>query len=99
MNTRLMSADDFDAAELEDGIRDVVVAMRQAGFDTHGSCQGGKGHPHLYPTVLVWCEDPEESRRLSEWSQKHMRGHQIRIAERAPGYVGKFLTKWEMFVS
>ena len=37
--------------QLDDGIRSTVLALRQAGYATFTSCEGGRGHPFSSPTV------------------------------------------------
>jgi hypothetical protein len=51
--------------ELDPGIRDVVRYLRDLGFDTHYSCEGGKGHMCQYPMValLAHTETLESLRR------------------------------------
>jgi hypothetical protein len=36
---------------LDDGIRETVLLLRQAGYKTFTSCEGGRGHPFREPTV------------------------------------------------
>ena len=38
-------------AELDDGIRDAVVVLQDAGIETIESCQGGAGHAFPDPTI------------------------------------------------
>ena len=51
--------------EMDPGIRDVVRYLRDLGFDTHYSCEGGKGHMCEYPLValLAHTETLESLRR------------------------------------
>jgi len=46
----------FHAAEtmedgLDDGIKDAVIILREAGIETFESCQGGEGHAYFEPTI------------------------------------------------
>ena len=41
----------FDPKDLDDGIREIVLLLRKAGFNTFTSCEGGRGHPFREPTV------------------------------------------------
>jgi len=41
----------FDPKTLDDGIREIVLLLRKAGFKTFTSCEGGRGHPFQEPTV------------------------------------------------
>jgi hypothetical protein len=43
--------DRFDPKLLDDGIRDCVLLLRDAGFKTFTSCQGGRGHSFRYETI------------------------------------------------
>jgi hypothetical protein len=36
---------------LDDGIREIVLLLRKAGYKTFTSCEGGRGHPFREPTV------------------------------------------------
>ncbi len=40
--------EDFDPLRLDEGIRDLVVDLNQADYQTLASCQGGKGHHWSY---------------------------------------------------
>jgi len=40
--------DDFDPMRFDEGIRDLVVDLNQAGYETLASCQGGEGHYWSY---------------------------------------------------
>lgn len=46
------------ALELDDGIKEAVLLLRQVGVETCASCEGGAGHPYPEPTV---CFDGERS--------------------------------------
>ena len=49
---RTSSPDDgFDPKSLDDGIRDTVMLLRDAGFKTFTSCQGGRGHSFQHETI------------------------------------------------
>ena len=37
--------------DLDDGICEIVLLLRKAGFKTFTSCEGGRGHPFREPTV------------------------------------------------
>lgn len=39
--------------DLDPGIAPIVYALRDAGFRTLASCQGGDGHAALHPTVSI----------------------------------------------
>lgn len=41
----------LDPRVLDDGIRDTVLLLRDAGFKTFTSCQGGRGHSFQHETV------------------------------------------------
>jgi len=86
---RLMDAESFDPAELDDGIRDVVLAMRDAGFDTIGSCQGGQGHAHLRPIVFVRSRGraEDECLLLSKWAE-NLQEKVLITALGSPEYTG-----------
>lgn len=45
--------ENFDIDSLDPGIRDVVVLLRENGFRTFTSCEGGEGHAFEKPTVRV----------------------------------------------
>jgi hypothetical protein len=47
---RLMSEDEVRTG-LDPGIADAVMILREAGFATYESCQGGPGHAFPEPTV------------------------------------------------
>lgn len=55
-------SDDFDYSKLDPLIVDEVRLIRKTGFDTIGSCQGGKDHAMIWPTVLM-IPDPEPTGR------------------------------------
>ena len=61
--------------DLDDGIRDIVLLLREAGYKTFTSCEGGKGHPFPEPTVgLRFKGDYFESRdRLAKFLRSHGR--------------------------
>ncbi len=42
---------DCDPSELDDGIRDTVVLLWEAGFKTFTSCEGGRGHSFRNETI------------------------------------------------
>ncbi len=50
---------------LDEGIREIVLALRRAGVETFESCQGGTGHAYPEPTVRFHGERAEGSRALS----------------------------------
>jgi hypothetical protein len=37
---------------LDEGIKDIVLTLNEAGIDTFSSCEGGEGHIFHEPTVL-----------------------------------------------
>ncbi len=41
----------LDPHTLDDGIREIVQLLREAGYETFTSCEGGRGHPFREPTV------------------------------------------------
>jgi hypothetical protein len=51
---RILDPEDFtpiDWAKIDPGIVDVVRFLRERGFDTFNSCQGGPGHTYERPSV------------------------------------------------
>lgn len=50
---------------LDDGIRDIVVALVAAGVETFESCEGGSGHAFPEPTVRFEGQTSEGLRALS----------------------------------
>ena len=38
-------------ADLDPGIRDIVILLREHGVDTGESCQGGPGHSYSHPVI------------------------------------------------
>ena len=59
--------DGFDAAEIDEGIRGVVMALRAAGVETFSSCQGGGlfwGHGYVRPTVCFEGNENEGARAV-----------------------------------
>jgi hypothetical protein len=40
--------DNFDPARFDEGVRDLVVDLNRAGYETLASCQGGEGHHWTY---------------------------------------------------
>ena len=43
--------DDIDLNDLDEGIRDTVLLLRQGGFKTFTSCEGGRGHSFQHETI------------------------------------------------
>jgi hypothetical protein len=43
--------DGFDPRLLDEGIRETVMLLREAGFKTFTSCQGGRGHSFQHETI------------------------------------------------
>ncbi len=41
----------FRTDTLDEGIREIVLLLRKAGYKTFTSCEGGRGHPFREPTV------------------------------------------------
>ena len=41
----------LDPDTLDDGIREIVLLLRKAGYKTFTSCEGGKGHAFQEPTI------------------------------------------------
>jgi len=60
----------MDIEGLDDGIRDIVLLLRQAGVETFASCQGGEGHAYPVPTVRFNGERSEGFRALA-WAMEH----------------------------
>ena len=55
--------------ELDPGIREVVIALNEAGFKTTASCQGRDGHSFQLPTVNF---DPAtDTDQLKKWLYKN----------------------------
>jgi len=54
---------------LDDGIRDTVMLLRDAGFKTFTSCQGGRGHAFQYETIGLVLEGryPDFEKRLARF--------------------------------
>ena len=50
---------------LDDGIKNVVTALMDAGIECFESCQGGKGHCRQEPFVKFHGEQPEGYKALS----------------------------------
>ena len=46
-----IAGNDCDPSELDDGIRDTVVLLWEAGFKTFTSCEGGRGHSFRNETI------------------------------------------------
>lgn len=65
----------FDPDTLDDGIREIVLLLRKAGYRTFTSCEGGRGHPFRDPTVgLKFKGDYFQVRdRLVQFLQAHDR--------------------------
>jgi hypothetical protein len=55
---------------LDDGIREMVETLRQAGVETFESCEGGKGHAYTEPTVRFYGGRAEGLRALSAALQR-----------------------------
>ena len=47
----IAARDEVYPKSLDDGIRDTVMLLRDAGFKTFTSCQGGRGHAFQYETI------------------------------------------------
>lgn len=45
-----------DPRDLDPGIRDTVLLLRQAGFKTFTSCEGGRGHAFRHETIGLEAE-------------------------------------------
>ncbi len=45
--------EDFDLEMIDEGIRERVVLLRNAGYQTFTSCQGGEGHCFKEPTIGI----------------------------------------------
>lgn len=59
--------------EIDPLIRNLVIALNDAGFETTGSCEGGPGHAFELPTIVFAAtEDKEETRRdVTAWLIDH----------------------------
>ena len=58
--------------DLDDGIRELVIALNRDGLTTSASCEGGEGHAFELPTVVFETSDLETTRReVSEWMTNH----------------------------
>jgi len=55
---------DFDPP-LDEGIRDAVLLLRQAGIETFASCEGGEGHAYHEPTIRFHGDRSEGYRALA----------------------------------
>src|SRR5262245_13107612 len=55
--------------ELDPGIRELVEQLREAGFNTFASCEGGKGHVSIAPMVRLYPDRDinETEKRLTEF--------------------------------
>ena len=51
----------LDPKLLDDGIRDCVLLLRNAGFTTFTSCEGGKGHSFRHGTINLTLEESYSS--------------------------------------
>lgn len=45
-----------DPNGLDPGIIDIVIGLREDGFRTFSSCEGGNDHAFVYPTVLLYTQ-------------------------------------------
>jgi hypothetical protein len=46
-----MARSKLDTTDLDPGIRDAVLLLREAGFKTFTSCEGGRGHSFRHETI------------------------------------------------
>lgn len=77
-----MNNDSFDANNLDEGIKEIVLNLRENGFNTTGSCEGGEGHAQDKPCVFIESRDhfPEKEKSLlEEWSKKYNLNSNIEI--------------------
>lgn len=51
--------------ELDAGIREYVLALREGGIETFESCEGGEGHPFPQPTIRFHGTSGEGFRALA----------------------------------
>lgn len=65
---------------LDDGIRDIVVALVEAGVETFESCEGGRGHSFPEPTIRFEGESSEGLRALSIALERGLPVHRLRRA-------------------
>lgn len=57
-------------AELDPGIRDIVISLRRGGIETYESCHGGPGHAYPEPTV-AFHGGAHEGYRAVAWALAH----------------------------
>lgn len=57
-------------ANLDPGIKEYVLVLRQARIETCESCQGGVGHAFLEPTIRFH-GDTSEGYRAFAWAKQH----------------------------
>lgn len=61
----------LDYSKIDPDVRALVRDLRESGFETTASCQGGPGHAMHLPSVTIAAEDLEAERdRLIEWVQE-----------------------------
>lgn len=48
-----MNIDSFDSLKLDKRVKGIVIRLREAGFETIMSCQGGPGHAYKKPRVGI----------------------------------------------
>ena len=65
----------FDPSRLDEGIREIVLLLRKAGYKTFTSCEGGRGRPFPEPTVglEMECDYFTFRDRLVRFLQSHGR--------------------------
>lgn len=58
---------------LDEGIREAVRVLAEAGVETFESCQGGEGHAYAEPTIRFFGERAEGFRALAVALQYRLR--------------------------
>ena len=62
-------------ADLDPGIRDVVRLLRDHGWNTTCSCQGGVGHSYQHPSVEIDLSSLDDVERLALFLVEHEKEH------------------------
>ncbi len=63
---------------LDEGIRDAVRILAEAGVETFESCQGGEGHAYAEPTIRFSGERSEGFKALAVALQRDLRVYALR---------------------
>ena len=69
----------IDENALDDGIRKAVSVLREYGFETFESCEGGNGHCYAEPTVRFFGDDFD---LIRAWEICTLNGLQVFEAKR-----------------